>query len=292
MKKLSKLVALILSLCLVLSVSVFAAAAGTYTDGENSIEVFEDGTFVMTKAGADLDGNPFQLTVKGTIDDEGNMAITELTDGQIDLTEMASEEQKAGDLATAQALYEAMNAEGGEEESEGVKPGTYTNGTSTMEIAEDMTFVMTTPGQNLDGAEFALTVKGTIGEDGAITITGVFDGDIDLTEMASEEQMAKDTATAEAIYAIALEESKAGGEEESALEVAEDGSFVTKAKTINMAGDEIEVTITGKIDETGEVILESIVDGPMDLTNIIDEKFKEEQIANIKAQLEKDEPAK
>ena len=76
--------------------------------------------------------------------------------------------------------------------------GTYTDGVSTLVIAGDGTFTMETVGENMDGGEFVLTVIGTV-TDGVFTITGVFDGDMDLTQLASADQLAENLATVEAL---------------------------------------------------------------------------------------------
>lgn len=57
--------------------------------------------------------------------------------------------------------YEEWFAENGEAagETKTAAPGTYTDGTSTIIIGEDSTFVMTTPGQNMEGQEFELIRK-------------------------------------------------------------------------------------------------------------------------------------
>ena len=60
----------------------------------------------------------------------------------------------------------------------------------------------------MEDQEFILTVKGMVGNEGELSITGVFDGDLDLTELASEDQINENLTIAEALYEIALEESR------------------------------------------------------------------------------------
>ena len=96
-----------------------------------------------------------------------------------------------------------------EEAAAGVTPGTYTDGANTLVIADDFTFVLETAGEDMDGGAFALTVKGVYA-DGAFTITGVFDGDMDLTEIASEEQLAGNLATVEALAGAGAGEAAGG----------------------------------------------------------------------------------
>ena len=113
--------------------------------------------------------------------------------------------------------YEEWFAQNGAElpKNEEVKvaaPGTYTDGTNTMVIEEDNKFVLTTIGQNMEGQEFALTVKGEISKEGELSITGVFDGDLDLTQLASEDQIKENLEIAKAVYEIALKETAEKGE--------------------------------------------------------------------------------
>ncbi len=81
-----------------------------------------------------------------------------------------------------------------------VAPGTYTDGEHTLVIADDMTFSMEKTGQNLEGAEFVLLVTGTVSPEGEFTITGLFDGDINLIEVASADQVAADLASVQAAF--------------------------------------------------------------------------------------------
>jgi len=113
---------------------------------------------------------------------------------------MATEEQKAADLATVEAVYAAATASPASGEA-GVAPGTYTDGVNTLVIAEDLTFVMNKTGENMDGAAFTLTVAGTVTPDGVFTITSLKDGDIELIEMASADQLAADLASVQAAFA-------------------------------------------------------------------------------------------
>ena len=85
------------------------------------------------------------------------------------------------------------------ENAGGYAPGTYTDGVNTLVLADDMTFVMQKTGENMDGAAFVLTVTGTVDADGSVTLTGLFDGDLNLFDLATEAQIAADTATAVAL---------------------------------------------------------------------------------------------
>ena len=217
MKKMSKILTLILALCLALSLGAFASAepsgepsgdpsaegglAGTYTDGVNTLIIADDLTFTMDKIGQNMEGAEFVLTVAGTVDEAGTFTLTGLFDGDINLIEMATEEQKAADLASVEAAFAAGKADAsGEPSGEGAAPGTYTDGVNTLIIAADGTFTMDKIGQNMEGAEFVLTVTGTVDASGNFTITGLFDGDINLIEMATADQVAADLASVVSAY--------------------------------------------------------------------------------------------
>ena len=205
MKRITSILALVMVFCLVLSVGAWASGepsgeasgeaglAGTYTDGVNTLVIAADGTFSMEKIGQNMEGEDFVMVVTGTVTDDGVFTITGLYDGDINLVEIATEEQVAADLASVEAAFAAGKAAGGAAE-----PGTYTDGVSTLVIAGDGTFTMETVGENMDGGEFVLTVTGTV-TDGVFAITGVFDGDMDLTQLASADQLAANLATAEAL---------------------------------------------------------------------------------------------
>jgi hypothetical protein len=53
----------------------------------------------------------------------------------------------------------------------------------------------------MEGEDFVLTLTGTIAADGTITIDGMFDGDINLIDLATEEQMADDLASVQSALA-------------------------------------------------------------------------------------------
>lgn len=217
MKRISKLLILMLVLCMTLSVGAFASAEpsaepsgeasaeagavipGTYTDGTCTLIIAEDMTFTMDKTGQNMDGAEFVLTVTGTVDAAANFTITGLFDGELNLIDMATEDQIAADLASVQAVYAAAAA-APSAEAGAVTPGTYTDGINTLIIADDMTFTMDKTGLNMDGAEFVLTVTGTVDAAGNFTITGLFDGELNLIEMATAEQIAADLASVQAAY--------------------------------------------------------------------------------------------
>lgn len=212
MKHLSKILALLLSLCLVLSLGAFASGEpsgdpsaepsgepsgdpsaeagavkpGTYTDGEYTLEIADDLTFSMEQVGANLEGEEFVLYVSGTVTEDGQFAITGLSDGSVDLIELATEEQIAGNLAIVEEVYAAATASA---EPSGEAPA------GDITVNDDGTFVLMKTGQNMEGEEFPLKVTGIINDDGSVTLTGIFDGDLDLMELATEDQIAADTAS-------------------------------------------------------------------------------------------------
>lgn len=212
MKRMSKLLTLVLALCMLLSVSAFASAEpasaepaggvvpGTYTDGTNTLVIADDLTFIMYKDGENMDGATFAMTVVGTVTPDAVFTITGIFDGELDVFSMAAEYQIAADLASIEACY-AAGAAGAA--PAGVVPGTYTDGTHTLVIADDMTFSMKKAGENMDGASFEMTVNGTVTADGVFTITALLDGDIDVFSLATEDQIAGDLATVEEVYAAA-----------------------------------------------------------------------------------------
>ena len=169
---------------------------GTYTDGVHTLVIADDMTFSLDKTGENMDGAAFVLTVTGTVTADGVFTITGLTDGAVELIEMATEEQLAADLATVVDTYAAATAA-----PAGVAPGTYTDGVNTLVIADDLTFVMNKTGANMEGAAFTLTVAGTVTPDGVFTITSLKDGDIELIEMAAADQLAADLASVQAAFA-------------------------------------------------------------------------------------------
>ncbi len=211
MKRMTKILSLVLALCMILSVSVLASGdpsgeptsaagvtSGTYTNGDCTLVIAEDMTFTAEMAGENMDGGAFVLTVAGTVTADGVFTITSLKDGDIELIEMATEDQLAGNYAALEAAVAAAPASG---EAGAVAPGTYTDGATTLIIAEDMTFTAEMAGENMDGGAFVLTVAGTVTADGVFTITSLKDGDIELIEMATEEQLAGNYAALEAVMA-------------------------------------------------------------------------------------------
>ena len=210
MKRISTVLALMLALCMVLSLGAFASAEpsaepsgepsgeasgeavvpGTYTDGEHTLVIADDFTFSMDKTGQNMEGEDFVLTVTGTVTEDGVFTVTGLFDGDINLVEVASAEQIAADLATVEEVYAAATASG--EPSGEAAPIT---------INADGTFVLESVGQNMDGAEFVKTITGILNDDGTFTLTGIYDGDLNVLEMASEDQLAGDYAVVEAALA-------------------------------------------------------------------------------------------
>ena len=207
MKRISVTLALILAFCMVLSVGAYASGepsgepsgeggiAGTNTDGASTLVIAEDGTFSMEKLGQNMDGGEFILVVTGTVTEDGVFTIEGLYDGDINLIEIATEEQVAADLASVEAAFAA-----GKVVSGAAAPGTYTDGVNTLVIAEDGTFSMEKLGQNMDGGEFILLVTGVVEADGSFTINGLYDGDINLIEIATADQVAADLASVESAF--------------------------------------------------------------------------------------------
>ena len=66
-----------------------------------------------------------------------------------------------------------------------IVPGTY----GALVIADDMTFTMEQAGENMDGAAFTLLVTGYV-ENGEFVIDGLYDGEFNVGELATEEQLA------------------------------------------------------------------------------------------------------
>ena len=73
---------------------------GTY----GALTVNPDMTFTMQKTGQNLEGTEFVLTVSGVVEN-GEFVLTSLSDGMVELIEMATEDQKAADLASVYAAY-------------------------------------------------------------------------------------------------------------------------------------------------------------------------------------------
>lgn len=121
MKHLSKILVLLLSLCLVLSLGAFASGEpsgdpsgdpsaeagavkpGTYTDGEHTLVIADDLTFSMDKTGTNMDGAEFAMTVTGVINGDGSVTLTGIYDGDLNVMELATEEQIAADTASVMA---------------------------------------------------------------------------------------------------------------------------------------------------------------------------------------------
>ena len=198
MKNVSKLLALVVVLCLALSVSALAAEP-TWEDYQN---------YLVEAAGGnapDLDEFKGQVSAIGSWDE---MPLDESPWDMLFSTLGIStwDEFVAADGVGKQSLEVGSmggGAASGEPSGEAVVPGSYTDGELTLVIADDMTFTMDKTGQNMEGEDFVLTVTGTVTEDGVFTITGLFDGDINLAEVASADQLAADLASVEAVYAAA-----------------------------------------------------------------------------------------
>lgn len=77
-----------------------------------------------------------------------------------------------------------------------VVPGVY----GALTINDDMTFAMDKSGANMEGEEFVLTVTGTVSPEGEFILTGLYDGDLNLLEVASDDQIAADLASVYEAY--------------------------------------------------------------------------------------------
>ena len=81
------------------------AAGGIVPGTYGKLTVNADGTFIMEKTGQNLEGAEFVLYVSGVVQGD-EFVITSLSDGAVELIEMATDDQKAADLAS---VYEAYN---------------------------------------------------------------------------------------------------------------------------------------------------------------------------------------
>jgi hypothetical protein len=191
MKRMSKLFAMLLAFCMVLSVSAFASGEAAPAAGASVEDAYVE--YIHEFLLAELEVN-------------SSMTIDQVEDEFMPLIE-------AGDYTSfpADMVFSGMLNSGAamtfEEFAAQYVPGddglagTYTDGVNTLIVAEDGTFTMDKTGQNMEGEDFVLTLTGTITEAGEVTIDGMFDGDINLVELATEEQMADDIASVEAAFA-------------------------------------------------------------------------------------------
>ena len=92
-------------------------------------------------------------------------------------------------------------------------------------VNDDNTFVMEKTGQNMEGEEFILTLTGKINDDGTFVIDGFYDGDINLIDLVSEDQLkADEESVAAALAALeTVEEAEAGEDGESSDGESADG---------------------------------------------------------------------
>ena len=295
MKQIIRVAAVVMGACLVMGSAALAAqyAPGTYTDGEHTLVLQEDMTFSMDKTGQNMEGAEFVLTVTGTVQEDGSVVIDGLFDGDMNLVDLASEEQKAADQATVEEVLAAGQNES-KDETKAVKTpadleaGEYTDGEHTLVLKEDKTFYLEKTGQNMEGAEFKLTVTGKVLEDGSFILDGLYDGELNLIDMASEEQLAADYASVASVFEAACAEAE---EEESAeaktpadleageytdgehtLVLKEDKSFYLEKTGQNMEGEEFKLTVTGKVLEDGSFILDGLYDGELNLIDMASEE--------------------
>ncbi|MBQ9030921.1 MAG: hypothetical protein IJ106_05645 [Parasporobacterium sp.] len=303
MKRYGKGLAIVLALGLMLSVTAFAAPAdadtlaGTYTDGEHTLIIAPDHTFIMEETGQNMEGEEFLLTVTGTAAEDGSFEITGLYDGEINLVEVASPEQVAADLARVIAAFEGGRAEDGNQEDKDGKaeedrlPGTYTDGEHTLVIAEDLTFTMEKTGQNMEGVEFVLTVTGQFAEDGTFEINGLYDGEINLIEVASEEQVAADAQTVREAFEGGKVKEDEGitpgtySDGEHTLVVAEDMTFTMEKTGQNMEGEEFVLLVTGTVTADGAVEITGLYDGEINLIEVASEEQVAADLATVEAAL-------
>ena len=158
-----------------------------YFDGEGTVSTLSiDSASVWNVTGA---SNLDKLTVEAGGVVNGVVSVNGV---EVDVTAGGTWE---GDITVAPA------ADSGEPSgaSASIAAGTYSDGANVLVIADDMTFVMTTAGENMDGGAFSLTVTGTVA-DGDFVITGLFDGELDLMDLASEDQIAGNYAAIYSAY--------------------------------------------------------------------------------------------
>ena len=282
MKRMSKILSLLLALCLALSVSAFASAepsaepsgetslAGTYTDGTHTLVINDDLTFTMEKTGLNLEAEEFTMLVTGVFSEDGTFVINGLYDGEINLVEVASADQLAADEATVAAAFA-----GGKVAEEGLA-GTYSDGTHTLVINEDLTFTMEKTGLNLEAEEFTMLVTGVFSEDGTFVIDGLYDGEINLVEVASADQLAADEATVAAAFAGG----KVGGASAGAvapgtytdgtntLVIAEDMTFTMEKVGLNLEAEEFTMLVTGTVEADGTFVINGLYDGEINLIEV------------------------
>lgn len=296
MKRMTKILTLVLALCMLLSLSVFASGEpsgeapagivpGTYVDGANTLVIADDMTFTMEKVGVNMDGAEFAMVVKGVVENDA-FVITGIFDGEFDVFSLATEDQIAADLASVEAAYAAGSASG---EAAGVVPGTYTDGVHTLVIADDMTFSLDKTGENMDGAAFVLTVTGTVTADGVFTITGLTDGAVELIEMATEEQLAADLATVVDTYAAATAAAPAGvapgtyTDGVNTLVIADDLTFVMNKTGANMEGAAFTLTVAGTVTPDGVFTITSLKDGDIELIEMATADQLAADLASVQA---------
>lgn len=234
-----KLLSLMLALAVVLSLGAVAFAADTYAvelvngmDGSvvDTVEVAagEDLVFTIScSAPADMGPTAPGEDGAGVTTTSGTIAYSNITTGGPNAYPIVETVTVSGITADATVTITPNPAEvdgqfpaitmgevaaSGEPSGEMVVPGEYTDGVNTLIIADDMTFSMEKTGLNMDGAEFVLLVTGTVTEDGEFTIDGLFDGDINLAEVATEEQIAADLADVVAVYKAATASGEPSGE--------------------------------------------------------------------------------
>ena len=182
---------------LIAAVMIFSMTAFAAED-VYPITVNDDNTFSMEKTGQNMEGEDFLLIVTGKINDDGSFVIDGLYDGDINLIEIASEDQLKEDEASVAAALAAL--EDADEDEDDSLPGTYTDGEHTLIIADDLTFTMEKTGQNMEGEDFVMIVTGTFSEDGTFVIDGLYDGEINLVEIASEDQIQADHDTVQKAF--------------------------------------------------------------------------------------------
>ena len=183
----------------------------------------------------------------------------------------------AGTFASGEPSAEPSGEPSGEASGEAVQPGEYTDGVYTLVIADDMTFSMDKKGQNMEGAEFVLTVTGTVTADGEFAVTGLWDGEFNLMEVASAEQIAADLQSVKDVYAAATAasgepsgEAKAPGEYTDGVNtvvLAADGTFTMDKTGFNMEGTAFVLTVKGHLDG-GKVVLDGLFDGDINLMEV------------------------
>jgi len=129
-------------------------------------------------------------------DSEGESAEGESPEGESAEGESAQAPAPEGESPEPDAAADAAGINPDEDSI----PGIYSDGEHTLVINDDLSFTLEKIGQNMEGEDFTLLVTGNFNEDGSFEIEGLYDGEINLAEVASEEQMQADYETVQKAF--------------------------------------------------------------------------------------------